>query len=109
VIDSAIKKGIKVICFDSDSPKSQRTCFVGTNNEQGGYEGGKAFASMLPKGKFAVLTGGLASVNHNQRGDGFRKALKEAGGDYTEISKSPVHPSLAMTTPRNRSRSSKTP
>jgi ribose transport system substrate-binding protein len=89
VIDSAIKKGIKVICFDSDSPKSQRTCFVGTNNEQGGYEGGKAFASMLPKGKFAVLTGGLASVNHNQRGDGFRKALKEAGGEYTEISGSP--------------------
>ena len=81
VINSAIKKGIKVICFDSDSPKSQRTCFVGTNNEQGGYEGGKAFASMLPKGKFAVLTGGLASVNHNQRGDGFRKALKEAGGE----------------------------
>jgi ribose transport system substrate-binding protein len=89
VIDSAIKKGIKVICFDSDSPKSQRTCFVGTNNEQGGYEGGKAFASMLPKGKFAVLTGGLASVNHNQRGDGFRKALKESGGEYTEISGSP--------------------
>jgi ribose transport system substrate-binding protein len=89
VIDSATKKGIKVICFDSDSPKSQRTCFVGTNNEQGGYEGGKAFASMLPKGKFAVLTGGLASVNHNQRGDGFRKALKESGGEYTEISGSP--------------------
>src|ERR1700740_2633360 len=89
VIDSAIKKGIKVICFDSDSPKSQRTCFVGTNNEQGGYEGGKAFASMLPKGKFAVLTGGLASVNHNQRGDGFRKGLKRQGGEYTEISGSP--------------------
>jgi ribose transport system substrate-binding protein len=43
----------------------------------------------LPKGKFAVVTGGLASVNHNQRGDGFRKALKESGGEYTEISGSP--------------------
>ena len=78
-----------MITFDADSPKSQRVCFVGTNNEQGGYEAGKAFASALPKGKFAVITGGLASVNHNQRGDGFRKALKEAGGEYTEISGSP--------------------
>ena len=89
VIESAIKKGVKVITFDADSPKSQRVCFVGTNNEQGGYEAGKAFASVMPKGKFAVLTGGLASVNHNQRGAGFRKALKEAGGEYTEIQGSP--------------------
>jgi ribose transport system substrate-binding protein len=89
VIDSAVKKGIKVITFDSDSPNSKRVCFVGTNNELGGYEGGKAFASMMPKGKFAVITGGLASFNHNQRGAGFRKALKEAGGDYTEIPGSP--------------------
>jgi ribose transport system substrate-binding protein len=89
VIESAIKKGVKVITFDADSPKSQRVCFVGTNNEQGGVEAGKAFASLMPQGKFAVITGGLASVNHNQRGEGFRKALKESGGAYTEISGSP--------------------
>ena len=89
VIDTAIKKGIKVITFDADSPKSKRVCFVGTNNEQGGHEAGKVFAATLPKGKFAVITGGLASVNHNQRGDGFRKALKESGNEYAEISGSP--------------------
>ncbi len=89
VIDSALQKGIKVITFDSDSPKSKRVCFVGTNNEQGGTEGGKAFASMLPKGKFAILTGGLAADNLNQRIDGFRKALKDSGGQYSEIQGSP--------------------
>ncbi len=89
VIDSALKKGIKVITFDSDSPKSGRVCFVGTNNGQGGIEAGKAFASMLPKGRYAILTGGLAADNLNQRIDGFRKAIKEAGGDYREISGSP--------------------
>ncbi|MBV9672499.1 MAG: substrate-binding domain-containing protein, partial [Verrucomicrobia bacterium] len=89
VIDSALKKGIQVITFDSDSPKSGRVCFVGTNNSQGGTEAGKAFASMLPKGRYAILTGGLAADNLNQRIDGFRKAIKEAGGDYTEISGSP--------------------
>src|SRR5215471_449960 len=38
VIDSALKKGIKVITFDSDSPKSHRIAFVGTNNYQAGVE-----------------------------------------------------------------------
>jgi ribose transport system substrate-binding protein len=89
VIDAALKKGIKVITFDSDSPKSGRVCFVGTNNHQGGVEAGKAFASMMPKGKYAILTGGLAADNLNQRIDGFRESLKAAGGEYTEMQGSP--------------------
>jgi ribose transport system substrate-binding protein len=89
VIDAALKKGIKVITFDSDSPKSHRIAFVGTNNRQGGVEAGKAFAAALPEGKYAVLTGGLAADNLNQRIDGFKEALKTAGGKYTEISGSP--------------------
>jgi ribose transport system substrate-binding protein len=89
VIDAALKKGIKVITFDSDSPKSHRTAFVGTNNYQAGVEAGKAFAANQPDGKFAVITGGLAAANHNERGAGFRDALKAAGGKYTEIPGSP--------------------
>jgi ribose transport system substrate-binding protein len=89
VIDAALKKGIKVITFDSDSPKSKRIAFVGTNNYQGGVEAGKAYAAIQADGKFAVITGGLAAANHNERGAGFRGALKAAGGKYTEISGSP--------------------
>ena len=89
VIDAALKKGIKVITFDSDSPKSKRIAFVGTNNYQGGVEAGKAYAAVQPEGKFAVITGGLAAANHNERGAGFRDALKAAGGKYTEIPGSP--------------------
>jgi ribose transport system substrate-binding protein len=89
VIDAALKKGIKVITFDSDSPKSKRIAFVGTNNYQGGVEAGKAYAAVQADGKFAVITGGLAAANHNERGAGFRDALKAAGGKYTEIPGSP--------------------
>jgi ribose transport system substrate-binding protein len=89
VIDAALKKGIKVITFDSDSPKSKRIAFVGTNNYQGGVEAGKAYAGIQADGKFAVITGGLAAANHNERGAGFRDALKAAGGKYTEIPGSP--------------------
>lgn len=87
VIDSALKKGIKVITFDSDSPKSKRIAFVGTNNLQGGREAGKAFHSMLPKGKFAIITGGLAASNLNERMQGFRQFVN--ANDYTEIPGSP--------------------
>jgi ribose transport system substrate-binding protein len=89
VIDAALKKGIKVITFDSDSPKSKRIAFVGTNNYQGGVEAGKVFAEDQPEGKFAVITGGLAAANHNERGAGFRDALKASGGKYTEVPGSP--------------------
>ena len=38
VIDAAVDKGVPVICFDSDSAKSKRLVYLGTNN----YEAGKS-------------------------------------------------------------------
>ena len=62
VIAEAKAKGIPVITFDFDAPKSERSLFVGTNNIQGGVEAGKAFAAALPDGgKYAIITGGLAA------------------------------------------------
>lgn len=87
VIASARKKGIPVITFDSDSPKADRISFVGTNNLVGGEKGGEAFQKLMPKGKFAIITGGLAAANLNERIKGFREFVK--GGNYTEIPGSP--------------------
>jgi ribose transport system substrate-binding protein len=87
VIKAAQDKGIPVITFDSDAPKTSRTTFVGTNNFEGGVEGGKAFQAALPHGgKYAVITGGLAADNLNARIKGFKSAL---GGSFTEIAGSP--------------------
>jgi ribose transport system substrate-binding protein len=87
VIADARKKGIPVITFDSDAPNSERMCYVGTDNLDAGREAGKAFKKLLPKGKFAVLTGGLAAANLNDRIKGFKEVVN--GSDYTEISGSP--------------------
>jgi ribose transport system substrate-binding protein len=84
VIAEARKKGIPVITFDSDSPKSERICYVGTDNLDAGREAGKAFKKLLPKGKFAIITGGLAAANLNERIKGFREVVN--GSDYSEIS-----------------------
>ena len=87
VIADARKKGIPVITFDSDSPRSQRICYVGTDNYEAGKEAGKAFKQRLSKGKYAVITGGLAAQNLNDRIKGFKEVV--TGGDYTEVSGSP--------------------
>ena len=87
VIADAIKAGIPVITFDSDSPDSQRIGFIGTNNEGGGETAGKAFAAALPNGgTYAVLTGGLSAANLNDRIAGFKKEL---GPNFKEVAGSP--------------------
>lgn len=76
VIKEAQDKGIPVVTFDSDAPKSTRTTFIGTNNYEGGVQAGKAFHNALPSGGlYAILTGGLAADNLNARIKGFRSAL----------------------------------
>jgi ribose transport system substrate-binding protein len=84
-ISAAQAKGIPVITFDSDAPKTKRSTFVGTNNRVGGEMGGKAFRAALPGGgTYAIITGGLAAANLNERMAGFKAGLgdgfKEAGG-----------------------------
>ncbi|WP_182084165.1 sugar-binding protein [Aureimonas sp. ME7] len=87
VIAAAQDKGIPVVTFDSDAPKSKRTAFIGTNNEAGGESAGEAFAKALPKGgKYAVLTGGLSAANLNDRIKGFKSKLD---GSFTEVAGSP--------------------
>lgn len=87
VIKDAQAKGIPVVTFDSDAPNSSRIAFIGTNNEAGGLEGGKAFRAAAPGGgKYAIITGGLAAENLNQRIAGFKKGLGEG---YTEVAGSP--------------------
>lgn len=87
VIVAAQKKGIPVITFDSDAPKSKRTSFVGTNNLDGGELGGKAFKAALPQGgTYAIITGGLAADNLNDRIKGFRDAI---GSGFKEVAGSP--------------------
>src|SRR6266481_5191896 len=50
VIEAAIKKGIKVITFDADSPKSQRVCFVRSNNRLSGIGETQPTPRRIPQG-----------------------------------------------------------
>lgn len=90
VIQRALAAGIPVIAFDSDAGReSGRLAFVGTNNYAGGVAAGEAFIRAIPRGTYAILTGGLGAANLNDRIDGFRSVVNRFPWAYREIPASP--------------------
>ena len=76
VIKQAVDSGIKVLTFDSDSPKSDRSMYIGTVNEAAGETMGESMAKALDgKGEVAIVTGQLGANNLNERIAGIKKAL----------------------------------
>jgi len=75
-IDRAIKLGIPVITFDSDSPKSKRLTYYGINDVECGRIMGEAVARLTGgKGEIAVLTGMRGAFNLEERMRGVRQAV----------------------------------
>ncbi|MDR3372443.1 MAG: substrate-binding domain-containing protein [Ancalomicrobiaceae bacterium] len=76
-INAGLKAKVPVLCFDSDSPKSNRLLFVGTNNYNAGVAAGTAVAKLLgDKARIGISRiPGLDSINH--RVAGFTDALKK--------------------------------
>jgi ribose transport system substrate-binding protein len=78
VIDRAVDAGIKVACFDSDSPNSKRAFYAGTDNYAFGQQAADYMIQYLPQGgKVAILTGVLGAPNLEERIKGFRDRLAE--------------------------------
>ncbi len=86
-IGEARKRGIAVVMMNGDSPNSERQAYVGTDQVAASRKAGEVFKSLLPKGKYAVLTGNIAAVDMQQRLQGFAESIK--GGEYTEVAGSP--------------------
>lgn len=76
VINKAAEK-TSVICFDSDCPKSNRLCYIGTNNVEAGKALGQQIVKLLPKGgKMAVFVGTFSADNAKQRLDGIKQSIE---------------------------------
>jgi len=81
VIKKAVASGIKVLTFDSDSPKSDRSMYIGTINSAAGETMGESMAKAIGgNGEVAILTGQLGAVNLNERIDGIKKSLAKYPG-----------------------------
>lgn len=74
-INSAIASGIPVVTFDSDSPDSDRTTFIGTSNYDAGVTAADYIGDKLGgKGRVACLTR-TGQSNINERIQGFTERL----------------------------------
>ena len=67
-INNAIGAGIPVVCFDADSPMSQRYSFVGTGNYYAGVVAARYLGPLVGEGKVGIST---RSVTVDLRKEGF--------------------------------------
>jgi ribose transport system substrate-binding protein len=76
VIKEAQKAGVHVVTFDSAAGASE--CYIGTMNEEAGYQAGLQLVKLMGnEGELAILMGNLAAPNLNERLNGIKRALKE--------------------------------
>ncbi len=76
-IDETIKAGVPVICFDSDSPKSKRLAYIGTNNFDAGKAAGEQIVKLFPSGgKLVAFVGEMSAQNARDRYNGILEAVK---------------------------------
>jgi len=80
-IDSAVGKGVPVVCFDSDAPNSKRMAIYGMDDFAAGQELGRQMVkAMGEKGSVAILAGNQNATNLQARVRGVQDELKKHAG-----------------------------
>ena len=78
VINKTVDKGMPVMCFDSDAPKSKRFAYYGADDVEFGRMLLKELAAeMKGKGSIAVLAGNRIALNLQRRLQGIKDELKK--------------------------------
>jgi ribose transport system substrate-binding protein len=87
LINRAIEKGIKVICFDTDAPQSKRSSYIGTISINFGHDMGEVLGKTLNgKGKVLVSQGVATQQNLIERLQGVKEvtSAKYPGIQYID-------------------------
>jgi ribose transport system substrate-binding protein len=75
-IDKAVELGARVMCFDSDAPRSKRFCFFGTDDRTCGAAVMRHLADAMGNtGAIAILAGNQSAPNLQMRVQGVREEL----------------------------------
>ena len=77
---------IPVLFVDTDAEYEQKTSFIGTGNEEAVYLGGQYMAEKLPEDGKVVIIGGVAgNPTIEERVNGYKRAMEEAGMEILDI------------------------
>jgi ribose transport system substrate-binding protein len=80
-IDDAVARGVPVMTFDSDAPKSRRFAFYGVDDRRIGEEVMAELAKQIEgKGKVAILAGNQNAPNLRRRVDGIKAEAAKSKG-----------------------------
>lgn len=75
-VKEAVEEGIPVVLVDSDLPKSERTCYIGTDNREAGRSAGKDLAAASgEKAKIGIIVSRLDNLNQQERVEGFQEVI----------------------------------
>ncbi len=76
LIDRAEQANIRVVCITTDAPASRRSSLVSIDPELSGKLAAELMTKFLPaRSEVAVITGMLATEEHQRKADGFRSAF----------------------------------
>jgi ribose transport system substrate-binding protein len=80
-INSAVARGVPVVCFDSDAPQSKRLAYFGTDDVACGKQvAAELAAAMGDKGVVAILAGNQTAPNLQARVRGVKEELAKHAG-----------------------------
>lgn len=75
VVNTAKKKGIKIIAYDRLIKKAGVDLYISFDNEKVGQLMGEALKSKVPKGNYLVINGGREDYNTHFVNEGFKKVI----------------------------------
>jgi len=85
LINDASKQAL-VLTQDSDAPKSDRACYIGTDNVAAGRQAGQLIKEALPQGgKIMIFVGKLDARNAQERLQGIKEALQGSNIEILDV------------------------
>ena len=85
LINDAAKQAV-VLTQDSDAPKSDRACYIGTDNVAAGRQAGQLIKEALPQGgKIMIFVGKLDAKNAQERYRGIKEALQGSNIEILDV------------------------
>ena len=85
LINDATKQAL-VLTQDSDAPKSDRACYIGTDNVAAGRQAGQLIKEALPQGgKIMIFVGKLDAKNAQERLQGIKEILQGSNVEILDV------------------------
>jgi len=85
MINDVMKQGL-VVTQDSDAPKSERACYIGTDNVAAGRQAGELIKEVLPQGgKIMIFVGKLDARNAQERYQGIKEVLQGSNVQIIDV------------------------